>query len=168
MGTFRWFSVVDDNLLLGAIPLKDDRHDEQLSKLGVKLILSVVEPFEIETETLMGRPVLPSEWKALGIDHIVLSSQDFLPPSHDVLDRGAEVLDRYLANGHRVYVHCKSGRGRSASVIAAYLFKYQKIDMTIAQVQLKSRRNVVFDKSSRQMKNLLQWAALRRPKGEPH
>lgn len=163
LGTFQWYSVVDDNLLLGAIPLKEDQHLDELHKLGVKLVISVVEPFELECRTLMGTPVQPEEWKAKGIHQVTLSAQDFRPPPFDILDQGAKLLDQYLSEGHRVYVHCKSGKGRSASVIAAYFFKYKNLDVVTAQAKLKARRSFVFNANSSQMRNMLRYAEAMRP-----
>lgn len=163
LGLFQWFSPVDDNLLLGAIPIKDDHHDQELKDLDVKLVLSIVEPFELECQTLMGKPVSAADWAALGIQQVVLPSQDFFPPSFETLDKGAKLLDRYLSEGHRVYVHCKSGRGRSASVVAAYMFRYKNLDMVTIQAKMKIRRSVVFDAKSSQMRNLLSYAETLRP-----
>lgn len=163
LGTFQWFSVVDDNVLLGAIPLKEDHYEELCKKLGVKLILSVVEPFELETRTLMGTPVKPEQWKAGGVDQITLSTPDFWPPPFEILEKGAAIMDSYLCNGHRVYVHCKSGKGRSASVVAAYFFKFKNLDMDTVQAKLKSRRPFVFDRNSSQMRNLKEYEKMKRP-----
>eukprot|EP01031_Cornospumella_fuschlensis_P033428 gene33428-40436_t len=163
LGTFQWFSVVDDNVLLGAIPLKEDHYEELTKKLGVKLIISVVEPFELETRTLMGTPVKPEQWKAAGVDQVTLSCPDFIPPPFDILEKGAAIMDSYLCNGHRVYVHCKSGKGRSASVVAAYFFKYKNLDMDTVQAKLKSRRPFIFDRNSSQMRNLKAYEKMKRP-----
>lgn len=42
-----------------------------------------------------------------------------------VLHQAADQLHRYLSDGMAVYVHCKSGKGRSACAVCAYLMKHQ-------------------------------------------
>lgn len=41
------------------------------------------------------------------------------------LDIAADVIHRAVLSDFRILVHCKSGKGRSASTIAAYLMKYE-------------------------------------------
>jgi protein-tyrosine phosphatase len=157
LGLFQWYTMVDDNLILGAIPLEDRHHLDELQKLNVKAIVSVVQPWELETTTLFGRPVRPEKWRQAGIQQFVLPATDFVPPSFDTLDEGAKILDSYLANNQRVYVHCKSGIGRSASVILAYFLKFKQDDLATAHVVLKSKRAVVFTETSRQMQNMIEY-----------
>lgn len=157
MGYFDWYNAVDDNLLLGAIPLEHLQHGEELQRMGVALVLSIVEPFELTLTTLIGKPVPPEYWKKQNIDHIILSSPDFFPPRLSVLDEGARVLDEYLREGRRVYVHCKSGKGRSASVVLAYFAKYRYRNMSLYDTcypKLKSRRSAIFNSNSPQMRQM--------------
>ncbi len=70
----------------------------------------------------------------------VIDAEDYEPINAAALDTGAEQLNKDLndktAKGP-VYIHCKSGKGRSAAVVAAYLMKYQgkTLDEAIAIVQ---------------------------------
>lgn len=156
LGMFRWYSVVDDNLLLGAVPLRE-LHFDELSKLDLKAVISVVEPFELETKTLFGRPVTADDWKKANIDHIILPSTDFLPPSYSLLETGAKILDKYLVNGQRVYIHCKAGRGRSASVVLMYFYLLKRFDMKTCYKLLQSKRALIFSNDSSQMNHLLNY-----------
>lgn len=159
LGTFQWFTAVDDNLLLGAIPICD-LHEEALLKLNLALVVSVVQPFELQATSLLGDPIRPEFWKKNGIDHVVFTTQDFYPPSLEVIDQGAKLLDRYLSEGRRVYIHCKSGVGRSASIVLAYFYKYRYtgLDLRAAYQKLKLRRKVVFGPHSPQYKQLQKYA----------
>lgn len=76
-----WFSLVDEELYLGAIPISALHKEEMVEKLHVKAVLSVVEDFELKSPVLIGTPVKPIDWKRLDIDHLQLSTPDFFAPS---------------------------------------------------------------------------------------
>ncbi len=44
-----------------------------------------------------------------------------VPASHDVMNRIVGLVDDALADGHVIYVHCRGGIGRSATVAACWL-----------------------------------------------
>jgi protein-tyrosine phosphatase len=156
LGLFQWYTLVDDNLILGAIPMQDHQI-ETFQKLNIQAVVSIVQPWELDSCTFFGCPMNPDDWKRAGIKQYILPSPDFVPPSFEVLDEGAKILDRHLSNSERVYVHCKSGVGRSASVVLAYLLKFKGEDLITLHKRLKARRTVVFSEHSTQMKNMLQY-----------
>ena len=48
------------------------------------------------------------------------------------------MIDRERANKHCVYVHCKAGKGRSATVVACYVIKVCfEYDITLKWVWAK-------------------------------
>ena len=49
-------------------------------------------------------------------------------------------LRELLDDGHKVYVHCTAGMGRSPSVVIAYLHWVQDLDLEEAARQVQSRR----------------------------
>lgn len=165
LGLFDWYNVVDDNLILGAIPIQEI-HADELQRMNLSLVVSVVEPFELEAVTLGGRPISSEFWKKIGVDHRILPSPDFAPPHIDVLANGAKLLDEYLREGKRVYVHCKSGRGRSASVVMAYFCRYRYVGMDLPTIhsKLQARRKAVFNFNSPQIRQMEAFVQSSRPK----
>ncbi len=159
LGIFDWFSIVDDNLLLGAIPLEDSHFSKLAKGLGIGAVLSIVQPFEFSVHTVVGTPVLPIMWKKYSVNHLALSSRDYLPPSFAVLDEGAAFLNAHLSNNVRVYCHCKSGVGRSASVVMAYFMRFKGFDARTAHSKLQARRKWVFSADSANMRNMLAYEA---------
>lgn len=157
-GYFDWYSNVDDNLYLGALPLEHQDLERLSETLSIKAILSVVQSFELETSTLVGKPVTPTQWENIGIIQKRLDCADFYPPSFEALDAGAAFINEHLSERRRVYCHCKSGRGRSASMIVAYFIKYKGDDAITAFSKLKMKRSMIFDQNSIQMKNLVIYA----------
>ena len=57
----------------------------------------------------------------------------------------------------KVYVHCKSGIGRSSSMVIAYLMKYKRMTAKSAHAFVISKRSVIFPEKSPMMKNMLDY-----------
>lgn len=121
-----WSRIAPFNLYLGAIPLKNEGHLEGIHALGVTRVLSVVEDFEIE-DGWFNIPVKKEEWESLGIEMIQIKAADFLPLKLEEIETGVEYLASLLEAGETVYVHCKAGRGRSATIVICYLMKYHSL-----------------------------------------
>jgi len=151
LGYFEWYSCVDDNLYLGAIPLQQSFPHQ----LGIQAVMSILQPFEFNTATIVGTPVTPDHWRRIGVEHMTVESPDFYPPSFDSLNKGADFLNQNLSEGRKTYCHCKSGRGRSASIVMAYFMRYKKLDAISAFSKLKLKRSIIFDKNSSQMRNMI-------------
>ncbi|XP_050528990.1 phosphatidylglycerophosphatase and protein-tyrosine phosphatase 1 isoform X2 [Daktulosphaira vitifoliae] len=111
-----WYDRVDEHVLLGALPF---RHMSQklVDEENVRCIISMNESYELEHFT-----PLPEEWKKMGVEHCQLSTRDiFETPSHDNLIKGVSKMESFTKNGKSVYVHCKAGRTRSATLVGCYL-----------------------------------------------
>jgi hypothetical protein len=77
-------------------------------------IVSVLAPFEAKhTSSLLDRDEME-----------IISARDNIALSVQAIDAGVRKIEEAMALGNRyIYVHCKSGIGRSATVIAAFLIK---------------------------------------------
>jgi len=167
LGTFTWFSLVDKNgLYLGAIPIFPSHEIVLTKKLAISAVLAIIEPFEMSSSTLIGTPISSSAWEAAGVQHLLLNSPDFVPPSFAVLDEGADFINHNLTERRNVYVHCKSGKGRSASVVCAYFLKYKKMDPHSAWREVCKVRPVIFSTHSPQFRNILDYESWIREKRE--
>lgn len=156
--TFAWYSYVDINVFLGAIPIHSKHYAVMTKGLKIGAVLSINEQYELYASTVVGSVITPEEWRTAGISQLILPSRDFLPPSFEVLDKGADYINRQVSEGKKVYCHCKSGMGRSASVVIAYLMKYRQMDVHTAYATVKMYRSTIFSEKSPQLKNLLQYA----------
>ena len=67
------------------------------------------------------------DWADWGVDQLRLRTVDFNNvPSQEKLKAGVEFIEETKQSGKSVYVHCKAGRGRSATLVACYLMKVMK------------------------------------------
>lgn len=123
-GNFSWFSrVIPEKLVVGALPLANFGHADQLDQMGITDYLSVVEDDEFNPKFLSVPVKHQSNEHWLQIpcaDHNPLTLQD--------LDRAADWIHEKIEHGGQVYVHCKGGKGRSVITVIAYLMKYGSED----------------------------------------
>lgn len=117
-----WHEIKPYRIVLGGIPLEDLGHGKKLSEEGIQSVLSMLEPFEKEPG-LRRKPMKKEDWCLLDILNEEIPARDFLPLLKEEIHQGVAFLSTEMEKGNKVYVHCKAGRGRSASVVIAYLMK---------------------------------------------
>ncbi|XP_007956703.1 phosphatidylglycerophosphatase and protein-tyrosine phosphatase 1 [Orycteropus afer afer] len=67
---------------------------------------------------------MAQEWKKVGVEQLRLSTVDMIGvPTLANLQKGVQFVLKYQSLGQCVYVHCKAGRSRSATMVAAYLIQ---------------------------------------------
>jgi len=120
----QWYSKILDEVILGAIPLHNHAHENELRTQGIGAVLSLVEDHEAMTSSLFSEPVLQVEWEGQTIDYLRIPIQDLTEPSIDEIKIAVEYISRQAKRQKITYVHCKAGRGRSATVVICYLLKY--------------------------------------------
>lgn len=76
-----------------------------------------------------------------GVDYFLwLPTKDHTAPTQKDLELGSQVIDWCLRHRERVYIHCKNGHGRSPTLLAAYLIRYQGRSVHRAIAAIKRRR----------------------------
>jgi protein-tyrosine phosphatase len=78
-----------------------------------------------------------------GIHHLKLSVPDMVVPPPEIINEGVEFMRAEIENGRKVYVHCAKGRGRSATLVAGYLMRYEGMSFEEARDFMKSKRRLV-------------------------
>lgn len=115
-----WYNRVDDRVIIGALPWISIK-DELIEQENVKAVVSMNENFEL---AWLSRWVASgTHWTNSNVDFLQLQTQDiFETPSQDKLKTGVDFI---MSNkpGYSVYVHCKAGRTRSATLVCCYLMK---------------------------------------------
>ena len=78
-----------------------------------------------------------------GIDYQRIPVLDVTVPNNDDLDKGVAFIRQHVENDDIVLVHCAKGRGRSPTMLAAYLMKYENYSFEEARDLLTSKRTLV-------------------------
>ncbi|KAA0723447.1 Phosphatidylglycerophosphatase and protein-tyrosine phosphatase 1 [Triplophysa tibetana] len=114
----QWFNRVDQTVILGALPFKS-MTEELVQKEQVRGVITMNE--EYETKYFCNSV---EEWQTVGVEQIRLSTVDMVGvPSLEYIHRGVEFALKHREEGTSVYIHCKAGRSRSATIAAAYLIR---------------------------------------------
>jgi len=129
----RYWDRIDDHVVMGAMPLA--RHVPDLVALGVRGVVNMCEEYEGPLEA----------YRSHGVHQLHLPTIDFTPPSLKDVQRGVEYIGEHAKKGNVVYVHCKAGRGRSATLVLCWLIEHLGMSPEEAQLHLKSRRGHVVD-----------------------
>ncbi|NGX49185.1 MAG: hypothetical protein K940chlam5_00781 [Candidatus Anoxychlamydiales bacterium] len=138
-----WFSQIDKNIFLGAVPLKNLNHEKLFKEKNITSILSIIEEKETLKKTIFTTPINLSYWKKNNFSHLHIPIKDRYPLSSIDLQKAADFIHREVLNNKKIYVHCTAGRSRSAMAVIAYLVKYKKMDLNKAYRFLKSKRRVL-------------------------
>jgi atypical dual specificity phosphatase len=106
---WQWWTVLEPTLILGAVPFRGDV--EKLAELGVKAVVNTCEEFPGHLDL----------YEKYGIEQFWMPTVDFRPPKLADVQAAVAFMQRQVAAGKPVYVHCKAGRARSATVVVCYL-----------------------------------------------
>ena len=127
-----WFSRIEPRLWLGGAPTYR-RDYEALIALGITAVL------DTRAERTSDRAFYDSH----DISHCQFLVPDVTVPDAAVLTEAVAWIEQELADGRTVLIHCAKGRGRSATVLAAYLMKTDGMSFEAVRDLLHSRRALV-------------------------
>jgi atypical dual specificity phosphatase len=143
------YSRLTDRLLAGAMPHAPD-HVQQLDGEGVRHVINLCE----EREYWQGeRATVLAAYGAAGIVEHHLPVKDGATVPASVIDAAVRA-----SHGGAVYVHCRGGRERSATVAAALLCASESISIDVALRRSKELRPI-FQPLPWQVEALRAWAA---------
>jgi hypothetical protein len=137
----RWFRTygcgpVAEGLTIGAYP-QDEEDVRALEFLRIERVLNLVEDSEYEPGS---REVVSACYQYAGIEERRLDLVDYGHLPADALDEAVDIVSGWLDEGLNVYVHCRAGWQRSASVAAGVLALREEIDIDEAVRIVRSRK----------------------------
>ena len=127
----QWWNRIDENLIVGAFPFARDV--QAMHADGVRAVVNTCEEYEGPQ----------SEYRELGIEQFHMPTTDFTHPKLDDIQKAVEFIQSHAEKGDTVYVHCKAGRARSATVALCWLVKYRGLSREQAQALLLEKRKHV-------------------------
>jgi atypical dual specificity phosphatase len=146
------FGEVYPDLVVGAYPL-DAVDVAALVQLGIDRVLNLVEDSEYQPGD---RAPIEAAYAAAGIAETRMGLVDFgrLPPER--IEAAVSTLAGWLADGQRVYVHCRAGWQRSAGVAAGTVAVLRQLDIEDALAEVQ-RRKPTADPLPHQRADLAAW-----------
>lgn len=129
--TRNWWDEIDDCVILGAIPFSSDV--SRLSEMGVKCVVNLCAESS-------GPTALYKKYK---IDYCNIPTIDFTCPGVEAIAKGVLNIERYRDKDEKVYIHCKAGRGRSATIVFCWLVCVKNYSTEQAMKLLIDKRHQV-------------------------
>ncbi|OXA40928.1 phosphatidylglycerophosphatase and protein-tyrosine phosphatase 1 [Folsomia candida] len=130
-----WYDRIDENVILGALPFRG--MVDELKSEGVTGVVSLNKDFELWMFS-HGK----EGWEKNQVPFLQLETRDnFEAPSQSKLKEGVDFI---MKSRGTIYVHCKAGRTRSATLVACYLMQKNKWTPSQAIAHLTECRSHVF------------------------
>jgi len=130
----QWYNRVDERIVLGALPFHKTAA-ELVEKENIGGVISLNESYEM-------RILCPTEkeWNELGVEQLHIPTVDFNnAPSVENIKKSMKFIE-HLDVEKSIYVHCKAGRSRSATVVVCYLMHFKSMNVAEAIECIKSKR----------------------------
>ena len=121
---FSW--LIENKLAGSAIPTSIDEVQWAIEQ-GVKSIVTVREV------------PLDDDW-VKDVNYLHISSNDMGVPEFADLTYAVDFIHRRITNSEPVMVHCLAGMGRTGTLLACYLIKYQKMSANEATEKIREER----------------------------
>jgi atypical dual specificity phosphatase len=128
LGLRNWWDQIDEYVILGALPFASDV--PKLKSMGVRTVLNICEEYSGPQDA----------YNTAGIKQLRLPTIDYTSPSLETVQRGVAFIEECITQGDKVYVHCKAGRGRGATVVLCWLVKAKNLPPQRAMEFLLERR----------------------------
>ena len=136
------YSELDSQVVLGSLPTTLPNLEE-LRKLNVKHIMSFNEEWELAELTQLLEIYNKGVEEEDRLEHTTFHSTDFCPPSLYQMVACITTIAKKLEGKDRVYLHCKSGKGRTGVIGVCYTIHRYALSPEDALKKVKSIRPVV-------------------------
>lgn len=131
------FATVDDGLVTGGYPLDAQDVAALVDGAGITRVLNLCQDTEYEPGE---RDAVSAAYAAHGIVEERIDVIDFGDVLPGALEQGVRVAVPWLQAGETVYIHCRAGWQRSATVAAGVLAVRHGIEPDAALGRIKRRK----------------------------
>jgi len=146
----RWWDRIDSKVILGALPFRSEYTKQLVEKEKLGGVVSMNEDYELQLFSHQ-----TEGWKGLGVKFLQLPTTDiFEAPDQAKLIKGVQFMNEFAPTDQSVYVHCKAGRTRSATLVGCYLMTANNWSPEEAVEHMRSMRPHI-------LLHRKQWDALR-------
>ena len=126
-----WWDPIDEHVLLGALPLAS--MVDEMKESGVQAVVNTCQEYNGPCD----------QYRRHSIDQLHVPTTDFTHPSLQDVEQAVEFVQEHVQRNRTVYIHCKAGRARSATVAICWLMKYRGMSPSEAQQHLLHCRSHV-------------------------
>jgi atypical dual specificity phosphatase len=128
LGVRHWWDRIDSHVIVGAYPFASDV--ASLRGEGVRAVVNTCEEYR--------GPI--QQYAQHGIEQLHIPTTDFTHPCLADVETAVEFIQKYKLQNDTVYIHCKAGRARSATIAMCWLIKYRGMTAEEAQEHLLAAR----------------------------
>ncbi|MDI1431044.1 protein-tyrosine phosphatase family protein [Polyangium sorediatum] len=125
-----WRTWITPEIMIGGFLMPSDI--AELERQGVRAVVNATSELVEPLGTL----------RAAGMAYLQIPCWDMQVPSLEDADRALTFLAEHIQAGHRVYVHCASGVGRSVALAVCYLALHEGMSVEEAIAWIRARRRV--------------------------
>lgn len=121
------FSWVIEGMLAGSgMPTSREEMD-WVRENGIKAVLTLTEES------------LPEQWLN-NIDYLHVPTVNGSSPDIEDIEKAVDFIDKNLKNKKSVMVHCAAGRGRTGTILVAYMMKFRGMNVKGATEEIRNLR----------------------------
>ncbi len=144
-----WFSEIESGLWLGGAPSLQ-RDYQFIVDHGINAVINI-RAEHADDEVFYAQH---------DIHHIRFHVPDVGVPDCGMIDEAVRWMKAEASAGRSILVHCAKGRGRSATLLAAYLMDTQGVTFEQARDVMKAKRKLV-KLEERHQRVLVEWQAVK-------